>query len=172
MHSNLERLILLVIRKIYFKVNKLSPVTQVFEGYVTKKDNDANEFIYELICNNKPLMISKFGTIELNALVSYQLQNKNNYNISDRVLFIKGKIPNLWWPIKLDALCTNAGFFPNDNNKLSEFYKINLDAIKSIDVLGSYIEKEIFSQISILKILQGLIWMDIMHHFYMINLGH
>lgn len=144
MYSNLERLILLVIRKMYFKVNKLSPVTPVFEGYVTKRDNDANKFIYELICNNNPLMISKFGTIELNALVSYQLQHKKKYNMSDRILFIKGIIPNLWWPIKLDALCTNAGFFPNDNNKLPEFYQINLDAIKNIDVLGSYIEKEFF----------------------------
>ncbi|MEM5917104.1 hypothetical protein J4V18_25585, partial [Escherichia coli] len=62
----------------------------------------------------------------------------------DKLLFIKGKIPNLWWPIKLDALCNNAGFFPNDNEKLSEFYQINLDAIKNIDVLGSYIEKENF----------------------------
>ncbi|EIV9538091.1 TPA: hypothetical protein ACYVCL_004652 [Klebsiella pneumoniae] len=144
MYSDFERLILLVMRKIYFKINKLSPVTQIFEDYVTTRDGDANEFIYKSIQSGKPLMVSKFGTIELNALVSYQLQLKKNYSVSDRISFIKGKIPNLWWPIKLDALCTNAGFFPNNNEKLPEFYQVNLEAIKSIDILGSYIEKEIF----------------------------
>ncbi|MGK2534456.1 hypothetical protein ACSJHJ_27810, partial [Klebsiella pneumoniae] len=73
---------------------------------MTTRDGDANEFIYKSIQSGKPLMVSKFGTIELNALVSYQLQLKKNYSFSDRISFIKGKIPNLWWPIKLDALCT------------------------------------------------------------------
>ncbi len=76
MYSDFERLILLVMRKIYFKINKLSPVTQIFEDYVTTRDGDANEFIYKSIQSGKPLMVSKFGTIELNALVSYQLQLK------------------------------------------------------------------------------------------------
>jgi len=43
MYSDFERLILLVMRKIYFKINKLSPVTQIFEDYVTTRDGDAND---------------------------------------------------------------------------------------------------------------------------------
>ncbi|UOE31164.1 hypothetical protein MTP19_08715 [Escherichia coli] len=91
MYSNLERLILLVMRKIYFKANGLSPVTQVFENYVTKRDGEANEFIYELIRSNKPLMVSKFGTIELNALVSHQLQHKKNIIYQINFYSLKGK---------------------------------------------------------------------------------
>lgn len=42
-----------------------------FYGYVQLYDQDANDFLRVLLENGEPCMVSKFGTIELSALVAY-----------------------------------------------------------------------------------------------------
>lgn len=41
-----------------------------FYGYVELFDQQANDFIYKTLMEGKPCMISKFGTTELNAVVT------------------------------------------------------------------------------------------------------
>jgi hypothetical protein len=56
-------------------------------------------------------MISKFGTIELSALVQKRFENKKKYELKDYIDFVKGNIPALGWKNEITALYTNAGFF-------------------------------------------------------------
>ncbi|WP_434662555.1 hypothetical protein ACMYSL_10100 [Klebsiella sp. MISC125] len=144
MKNKMTMFTLKVVRKLYSIIVNSSVSTPIYEGYIGKWNEDANGYIYSKLIEDKPIMISKFGTIELNALVSHKMKMQENYSVADLIAFITGKIPNLWWPIKLDALCTNAGFFPNEKKLLAEFYRVNSNAAKEIDILGSYIEKECY----------------------------
>ena len=108
-------------------------------GYVEKYNQDANDYILQCLQENKPLLISKFGTIELDVLEQYIVKNKKTIRIKDYVNFIRGRI-NYLSAIKynIDNLCFNAGFFPNDEGLTERFYQENLQAIQQIDILGSY----------------------------------
>ena len=115
-----------------------------YEKRVQLFDQEANDFVKELIQKGKPCMISKFGTIELSALVQYKSIHQQKYGLSDYLEFIKGQRPTLWWQYGINRLCSNAGFFPNETNLLRQYFKINKVAIKNIDVLGSYLYHECF----------------------------
>lgn len=137
------------IRKIY---RKLSPPEQKindhgqgsqFLDYVELFDQDANDYIREILAKGGPCMVSKFGTIELAALAGHRFLRQQHYSWHDFKVSVKGKYP----PIgaeepSIKALCSNAGFFPDDSSLMPRFYDINVEAMKQIDVLGSYIRDE------------------------------
>jgi len=115
---------------------------QLYERYVDLYNQDANDYCRELLESDKPCMISKFGMIELNALVQFKSIHQKCYSFRDYIQYIKNKRPTLWWNDGINALCSNAGFFPNDSSLLKDFYEVNIAAMKCIDVLGSYLENE------------------------------
>lgn len=117
---------------------------QLYENNVELFNQSANDFCLSSLEKNEPLMISKFGTIELAVLVQHKFFLKKNYTKSDYFEFFKGNIPSLGWKNNIDGLCTNAGFFPNDSNLLDKYYQINIESMKQIDILGSYCENEKF----------------------------
>lgn len=117
---------------------------QLYEKYVELYDQNANDYCRNSLEKSEPFMISKFGTIELSALVQHKFNTKNSYAFEDYIEFFKGNIPALGWKNGINALCSNAGFFPNDENLLGKYYDINLEAMKNIDILGSYCENEKF----------------------------
>ncbi|HAT1640290.1 TPA: hypothetical protein ACF6GX_000045 [Raoultella ornithinolytica] len=131
-----------IIRKIIVYATGRKEGTKLYEGYVQIKGQEANDYISKIIKSKKPAMVAKFGTIELNALVSHLCNKQESYNFTDYLDYFRGEKPTLWWKIKLDSLCSNAGFFPNDSSLLGQFYQVYYQGIKNIDVLGSYIHNE------------------------------
>jgi hypothetical protein len=117
---------------------------QLYQKDVALFDQDANDFCRIMLEKGKPLMISKFGTIELSALVQHQFSLKSKYTLQDYIEFFRGTIPALGWKNGINGLYVNAGFFPNDENLLGTYYSINLAAMQQIDILGSYCEIEKF----------------------------
>ncbi len=107
-------------------------------------DQEANDYCSKLLATGAPCMISKFGTIELSALIQYKSLQQSGFSFSEYIQYIKKKRPTLWWNEGVDALCSNAGFFPNDPKLLEQFFYINIAAMERIDVLGSYLESEDF----------------------------
>ncbi len=130
------------IRKDVLRLNMDIYESQLYENYVELKDQVANDYCRETLELDKPCMISKFGTIELEALIQYKSIMQDHYSIKEYYEYIIKKRPTLWWEEGIDMLCKNAGFFPNEYNLLSKFYDIYIQAIKEIDILGSYIEEE------------------------------
>ena len=150
-----EELILKSRRKVYRRTfKKLDTNKEIddkgqgtqFLDYVELYNQEANDYVRELLTKGKPCMVSKFGTIELNALVDYIIYNEEKHCFKEIISFIKGEIPTVNWLDKgsMNALCSNAGFFPNDVSLLQQYFEINYKALKGIDVLGSYIKQEIF----------------------------
>jgi putative flippase GtrA len=85
---------------------------------------ELNSFIYNGLNSNKPFMVARFGSVELDsALYTYLcgLPLLKRYK-----LYIQKKIPFLRYDkchakSLMNPLCNNAGFFPNDVNYLEKF---------------------------------------------------
>ncbi|MDD2337021.1 MAG: hypothetical protein PHD01_10645 [Geobacteraceae bacterium] len=115
---------------------------QLYEEYVKFYDQEANELVREHLSRGNPCMISKFGMVELSALVNYSSLQQEHYSMLDFINYVRGDRQYLWWIDSLKSLCTNAGFFPSDEASFHNFCKLYIHDIKEIDILGSYIREE------------------------------
>lgn len=110
--------------------------------YVQKKGQIANDYIYQRLSSSptEPLMIAKFGTVELGVVGAYEL--KYNYRIASYLKdFMKGRV-SLYSSKVLYSLCKQAGFFPNDIELGDQYYRLMLNDMQDIDILASYIYEE------------------------------
>lgn len=114
------------------------------EAEVELYNEQANEEVYKRIKNalqyDTGLMICKFGTIELRAFCCID-GVKNGFKIHDYyggILDEQCVLPKE----AMEALCNNAGFFPNDLSKGIKFRDLMEQDMKEIDILGSYIKQE------------------------------
>lgn len=107
-----------------------------------KDPNIAANLIYNLLTNEKPCMIARFGSTELNAISNF-LGIKNYQN--DIIGFITGKAPQWWWNEKgLEEIYSCSGFFPATKENVSRFAEMMINEMSLIDVLGSWRPQERF----------------------------
>lgn len=141
-------------RKVYIRLFASKRKFKQYVGYVELWNQEANDYCYNLLASGKPCMISKFGTIELSVLQQFRA-TKQEPSFTDYVEFIKCVKPGLQHLNNncLMGLCSNAGFFPNNIKLTESFYNVYVDAMKKIDVLGSYIygEKDFFEELKTAK---------------------
>lgn len=112
--------------------------------FVEYFDQEANDYvknrIVEAFNNRSGLMISKFGTIELNNVCC---AIRGSEPINKELFFSAAKGEGI---IYLDecfqGLCTNAGFFPDDIDLVDKYKDLVLADCKEIDILGSYLKQE------------------------------
>lgn len=92
------------------------------------------------ILSCEPLMITRFGAVELGCLTNH-IGIKNGEKTP--LKFITGECP-AWWVDEGSRYCmkNNAGFFPNDDESLYKFGERMLEDIKFIDVLASWLNDE------------------------------
>ncbi len=103
----------------------------------------ANDTIYNILMEEKPCFIGRFGAYEANCVINYlgvkQKQHGSFYS------FIKGQVPEPWWNKKLlHRLHTNAGFFPNRIEEVEKFCELMLSDMQELDLLGSWLKQEKF----------------------------
>lgn len=120
------------------KVFREYPYTNQFTEYIGQT---ANDYITNRIKNEKNgLMISKFGTIELDNIICYEI-NKNGLEIKDYLNALKGRY-SIYQEETFVKLCNNAGFFPYDISMLEKYNNLVRRDMKEIDILGSYLKAE------------------------------
>lgn len=101
----------------------------------------ANAFISSLMRADRPCMIARFGSTELNAMIAIErIQRLSLSEYIAECCLIHN--PNLWRSPALGALQTYSGFFPVKKAYLERFLNIMKSAIERIDLLGSWLEKE------------------------------
>lgn len=89
---------------------------------------EANQQMYQLLSTDKPLMIARFGAVEIKMMLYAMLPWPLN-------LLLK-------WKVYENAhIC--AGFFPVDDNHLRRFAKRMLQDIKELDILASWRPEEL-----------------------------
>ncbi|KHJ38163.1 hypothetical protein PBAC_17040 [Pedobacter glucosidilyticus] len=125
------------LRKVYSKLFK----DAVFTNPSCIQDPDvASKLIYDVLMDDKPCMIARFGSTELTCLANYLgvHQEKQQY-----LNYIKGKSNPWWWEGKIIAQMQNwSGFFPPTVDKIEDFCKLMLQDIEEVDILGSWLENE------------------------------
>jgi len=103
----------------------------------------ASDLILSRLNDNDPLMVSRFGAVELNCIINHHFISKT---------FI-GNIANIFrgFPyffkfnkdlmIKMTA---NAGFFPSTEKNLKKFANMSIIDMQEIDILASWQSRERF----------------------------
>lgn len=139
--NSLSTFTLKALRKLYAKT---------FGGYQLpplqrEEDPDkASEMIYNLLSDNKPCMIARFGSTEMSAIINYLGVNSQQHSIWK---FIQGKQPEWWWNKNImNQMQQWSGFFPPIPENMQRFGKIMIEDAKEVDVLGSWIKGEIYIQ--------------------------
>jgi hypothetical protein len=95
---------------------------------------------------DRPSMICRFGSTELNSLLGY-LGHKGGYSpsISNHIRFITGDIPSYGFdPEYVWCMANLSGFFSADVDQLIKFGDLMLEDMKQVDILGSWRREELF----------------------------
>jgi len=101
---------------------------------------NVNGLIAEYITGNQPKMLTRFGSIELNALLNYYDLNmvKSKWIAPVDYVLCKTFAYKQWDPKSIRTMKVQAGFYPNDVSNLSRFSaEIFKKVIPEIDVLFS-----------------------------------
>lgn len=133
--------ILKALRKLYDKT---------FGGYQLpplqrEEDPDkVSEMIYNLLSDDRPCMIARFGANELNAVINYLGVNTTKHSICK---FIQGKQLEWWWNKNIMYhMQNNAGFFPPTPENIQRFGEMMIKDAKEVDILGSWLKQEYYLQ--------------------------
>ncbi|MGV7223531.1 MAG: hypothetical protein ACQ9MH_18630 [Nitrospinales bacterium] len=104
----------------------------------------ASDLIKKRLLSDKPCMIARLGTNELNAILIHldTLDDSGFFTKANK--FIKNEIGPFWWDYKTIFLMEYfAGFFPANSSTLEKFAKTMLTDIQQIDILGSWQDSEV-----------------------------
>ena len=128
--------------KLCRKINSLNKPLYFTHRNVIQDADLVSKLIANRIINNIPSMITRFGAFELEILANYLNVKNNNKNFFK---FINGEIGSWKWENSLiKNFSLRAGFFPyNDLILIEKFSLYMLDSIPNIDILGSWLKKEI-----------------------------
>ena len=117
-------------------VNRLynMPKPFIYTGYVDLFDKEANVFIYNFLCanENRPVMIAKFGNVELDNIVAYRI-NKSHLTFESFKDLLLGNI-HYNYEYDFQYLYNNAGFYPYDISLIKEYYDRMCNDIPQIDI--------------------------------------
>lgn len=138
MKYKLYQIGLYILRNVYRKFNKVMDNSSL---KVIDDIDKVSSLLYNRILNGTPLMVSRFGAVEISALRNYIGIIQKSHSPLD---FINGNKPEWWWNEGIRyCMLNNAGFFPNDNQSLSKFCRLMLEDMTQIDILASWQKDEI-----------------------------
>ena len=81
--------------------------------------DETSDAIYQLFITDKPCMVARFGSTELNAIVNYIGVRDHHVKIWD---FITRHAPQWWWnENSILQMKTNAGFFSLSKKNICRF---------------------------------------------------
>lgn len=104
----------------------------------------SNNLICEKLMDDKPLMIARLGSNELNCMVNYLGVNFPE-KFRSKIGYIKGQMPAWWWEgWMMDQMYDVAGFFPKDVSLFEKFCNLMINDLPEVDILGSWLKEEKF----------------------------
>jgi hypothetical protein len=128
--------ILKILRKIYIKTFRI----KINVPYCENDPEIASRIIYNELSDDKPIMISRFGSNELNVLINYLSVKSRKKSVFN---YINGTQFDWWWN---KGVIKNfkevAGFFPIDEESLGRFAELMISDMKEVDVLGTWRPEE------------------------------
>lgn len=137
--NNFNILILRILHKLYTKIagEYVLPILS------QEKDAEkASRMIFDLLNNDQPCMIARFGSTELSALKNYLGVNAPHHSV---IQYIRGKQPEWWWNENIMSQMEQwSGFFPSTPINMQRFGDLMIQDIKELDLLGCWIKDEAY----------------------------
>ncbi len=100
----------------------------------------SNQLVYDMLMDDAPCMIARYGSTELATLTNYIGIKKNN---KSKKAFITGQSLKWWWePSILNQMQIWSGFFPPTKEKITEFCELILEETPQVDILCSWLLDE------------------------------
>ena len=122
-------------RKILVALRRVKSYHHPKSNYPLIDPSEAQQKIYELLVADIPCMITRFGSVELQAVVDYLFPP----TLKNAKRFVKGEIPSWGYaPSTKRTMYINAGFFPVSKPMLDRFGKLMIDCMPMVDILGSW----------------------------------
>lgn len=132
--------ICMLLRVLYspFAKRKEEPLTFDLEGQAV------SDHIRNLLESDSPVMIARFGSVELQCVVD----SVNKPTFKNCIRYISHKSNSLGYSKSTRfTMCMNAGFFPTIERNLDVFATLMLGCMPLVDVLGSWqIHESIFQK--------------------------
>ena len=138
--NNFEKESLRILRSAYRRISlrRDTPVKPDITGQM------ASDLIKQTLASDRPCMICRFGSVELNAILKYVDINDPRSAAKKSLDYIRGEIGEFWWDERtLQKMQKNAGFFPATDAALNRFCQRILEEIKGIDILASWQQEDI-----------------------------
>lgn len=103
--------------------------------YPLIEEEKTQNIIKNMLLSDKPCMIARFGSVELQAVVDCLFPP----TMKNAIRFVKGEIPSWGYaPSTQRTMRINAGFFPPTKPMLDRFGKLMLECMTMADILGSW----------------------------------
>lgn len=103
-------------------------------------DNEANDYIGQKIIENKPFMVGRFGSVELESIIKIEHDKIQPFTTFFLSILLNRAIPFSYK--KYYSLNFNAGFYPINKKSLLKFNQEMYAAMEQVDVLGSWVHGE------------------------------
>lgn len=117
----------------YWTVDKLHDKISYGTGEVS-------DILYNALRESRPCMIARFGLIELTVVSNYVAIINKRRSLWN---YITGKSLYGWWNKRMRMeLQSNAGFFPNTSEAVTQYCKLMLNDSKILDILAAWVGKE------------------------------
>ena len=134
-------LLLKAARKLYVHFNPSSAFSGRNWKMFSNKDY-SNELIYNYLQNDRPCMIGRFGSSEMQCLLNYKGVKDNHRNW---ISYTRGQSLKWWWePKAIKQLQVWSGFFPSTVSDTEKFCELMISDIPEVDILGSWLKEESF----------------------------
>ena len=105
----------------------------------------ASDAVTGLLAAEKPCMVARFGSTELNLWTNVRGIRSGRKEIWP---FVTGKIPQWWWNREgQEQMRTHSGFFPVDEDSLFAFADLMDRDLTELDLLGSWRPEERFLEL-------------------------
>ncbi len=133
-----------IIIKCYNQVRNIhSALYGTFEPTIPisiKDPQEANQKIHDLLTSEKPCLIGRFGSNEIECTVFFRNRKFYKYDILN---YARGRSDIWWYPESIvNKMYYNAGFFSPTTQQLDLFGELMISAMPLIDILGSWVKEE------------------------------
>lgn len=100
-----------------------------------KKGDEVQDYISELLGNDRPVMIARFGSTELTAMEGYRCA----ITPSNAIKYVTKRIEHIGYANYIAKnMWELSGFFPSNEKTLDRFCEMMIGLIPDVDVLGSW----------------------------------
>ncbi len=140
----ITRVIVASQRKIFCKGLKTRRMRYV--DYDAKTPDDSQELIYDVLCQDKPVLVARYGTFELETTLRGLVTDSPSCAVVKFLKMCCGRTGPFWWDNSIrSGIHWIAGVFPPDNAIMSRFSKLVDEDSREIDLLvGGRAEGEQF----------------------------